>query len=199
MKIISILLGVALLMITGILVFLLKSGGALKPAGVIKPAEIGSDIGLVGRSIALRLFPEFQEAKNVIWFLETQDEALAKIPEVTHLNYQNPQKPALHDLRQGLLNTCTEHCWYIQQAGIALPETLLQKMKTESSLEIYIQYFDRNEQVPETCEKEKVLEPKCIKPISVREVRRKLKTEAPYFFMQRYLSSQFYLFIEKTK
>jgi len=199
MKKVSILLGVALLMITAILIFLLKSGGALKPAGVIKPAEIGSDPGLIGRAIALRLFPEFHAAQNVIWYLEAPEEILAKIPEIAHLNYQNPQKPALHDLRQDQQNICVGNCWYIRQAGSTLPETLLQKMKTEKSLEIHIQYFDRNEPVPDTCEKEKILEPKCIKPISVREIRRKLKTEAPHFFMQRYQSSQFYLFIEKSK
>lgn len=199
MKIVFSLLAAAVLISSGVMFYLVNKGAALRPAGVIKPAEIGTKPDLIGQSVALRLFPDFQQAKNVIWYLDTEDEVFARIPESTLNNYQTNQKPTLYNLRKESQISCVENCWYIQSPDTPMPEALLQKTKAEPSLEIYIQYFDRNEEVPEFCESEKILEPKCVRPISVREVRKKIKTLAPHFFMRRYLDSQFYLFIEKTK
>lgn len=196
MKTVSIIMGVSFLIITAILISLVKKGTVLKPAGVIKPHEITADSELIGKSIAMRLFPDFQEAKNVIWYVDVQEEVFSKIPQVAHSNYQNPQKPELKDLRANPEDTCQEKCWYIQQSGKALPDQLQQKLKTEPTVEVYIQYFDRNVQVPETCETQKILDANCITPVSVRDVRRKIKTEPRHFFMQRYLDSKFFLFIE---
>lgn len=197
MKIVISLLAAAVLISSGVMLYLVKQGAALRPAGVIAPTEIGSKPDLIGKSIAVRLFPEFQTAKSVIWYLDVQDEPYAQIPESALLNYQSNLKPELLDLRKVHAAPCADSCWYIQSLHNPLPEALLQKIKTKPSVEIYIQYFARGEEVPELCESEKVLEFKCVRPISVREIRKKMKTPAPYFFMRRYLDSQFYLFIEK--
>lgn len=196
MKIASVLLGLALVVISGVLIFLLKSGGALKPAGVIKPTLIGPNPDQIGQAVAVRLFPEFHASKNVVWYLP-EDQSLARIPEVTHSSYQKPEKPILRDLRVQK-ELCPEGCWYTQPMGQALPEELAKKIKTEPTVEIWVQYFDREDQVSEVCEKEKILEPQCLRSISVREVHRKLKSSESYYFMQRYQGSQFYLFVEKS-
>lgn len=197
MKIATVLLGTALLIVTAILVFLVTRGGALKPAGVIKPAEVGTDPDLIGKAIAIRLFPEFRAARNVIWYLERGEESFARIPRVAHLNYLAPQKPVLLDLRQDPRATCVENCWYLQWTGAPLPEDLASPTRTQPIMEIFVRSFDRDEEVPAACENEKILDVECVRPISVREVRRKLKTPSPHFFMQRYLELQFHLFIEK--
>ena len=199
MKIPLFILGAMLLVITVILLFLVKSGGALKPAGVIKPTVIGPDLNLIGERVALRLYPEFHEAKNAIWYLKNEDSALAGIPQITFINYQNRAKVSFQDLRSKQENSCSGNCWYIQRAGDPLPEFLVEKMKTESSIELYVEYFNRNEEVSSLCESEKILETKCVRPIAVREIRRKLKSPEPHFFMQRYERSQFFLFVEKPK
>lgn len=199
MKIVFAILGAAILISSGVMVFLVKKGAALRPAGVIAPSVIGTKAELIGQAVGLRLFPDFQTAKNVVWYLDVTDEPFVNIPESTLANYQTNFKPELFDLRKNPQATCVENCWYVQTANVPLPEALLQKIKTEPSIEIFVQYFDRDEKVPEVCESEKTLELKCVRPVSVREVRKKLKTPAPYFFMRRYLDSQFYLFIEKTK
>lgn len=199
MKIVFAILGAAILISSGVMVFLVKKGAALRPAGVIAPSEIGTKADLIGQAVGLRLFPDFQTAKNVVWYLDVTEEPFVNIPESTLANYQTNFKPELFDLRKNPQTSCIENCWYVQAANVALPEALQQKIKAESSLEIFVQYFDRDEKVPEVCESEKTLELKCVRPVSVREVRKKLKTSAPYFFMRRYLDSQFYLFIEKTK
>ncbi len=197
MKKVFILLGAALLVITGILISLLKNRAALRPAKVIRPAEISSDPTLIGRSVANRLFPDFHAAQNVIWYIDTTEDQLTNLAQVALTHYQNPLKPTLHDLRQDMDSACPENCWYVHQSGVPLPDPISQKMRTEPSVEVFVQYFDRHAQVPETCDNQKLLEPSCINPVSVREVRRKIKTPARHFFMQRYLDSRFYLFIEK--
>ena len=199
MKIVFAILGAAILISSGVMVFLVKKGAALRPAGVIKPAEIGTKPDLIGQSVALRLFPDFQTAKNVVWYLDISDEPFVNLPESTLANYQTNFKPELFDLRQNVQASCIANCWYIQTAHVPLPDELLKKIKAEPSVEIFVQYFDRDEEVPEICENEKTLEVKCVRPVSVREIRKKLKAPAPYFFMRRYLDSQFYLFIEKSK
>lgn len=201
MKFVFAILGAAILISSGVMVFLVKKGAALRPAGVIAPSEIGTKADLIGQSVGLRLFPEFQTVKNVIWYLDIAEEPYARIPESTLANYQTNHKPELYDLRKDSQASCAteKSCWYVQSAHVPLPEVVVQKIKAEPSIEIFIQYFDRGEEVPEVCENEKTLEFKCVRPVSVREVRKKLKTPAPYFFMRRYLDSQFYLFIENSK
>jgi hypothetical protein len=197
MKTVYTLIAAALLISTGVMFILVKKGAALRPMGVIAPAVIGASTELIGKAVGLRLFPEFQTAKNVIWYLDIAEEPYASIPESTLLHYQSNFKPQLLDLRKDSDSSCAENCWYIQSPNTALPEALQQKLKTAPSVEIYIQYFKRDEVVSETCENEKILEAKCVLPVSLREVRKKMKTPAPYFFMRRYLDSQFYLFVEK--
>ena len=200
MKTVLAILGAAILVSSGVMLYLVKKGAALRPAGVIAPSEIGTKVDLIGQAVGLRLFPDFQTAKNVVWYLDVADEPFVNIPESTLANYQTNFKPELFDLRKNpQASSCAENCWYVQGANVPLPEAVQQKIKTEPSVEIFVQYFSRDEEVPEVCENEKTLEVKCVRPVSVREVRKKLKTSAPYFFMRRYLDSQFYLFIEKTK
>lgn len=199
MKTVLAILGAAILVSSGVMVYLVKKGAALRPAGVIAPSEIGTKADLIAQAVGLRLFPDFQTAKNVVWYLDVADEPYVNLAESTLANYQTNFKPELYDLRKNPQASCVENCWYVQTANVPLPVNLLQKIKTEPSVEIFVQYFDRDEAVPEVCENEKTLEVKCVRPVSVREVRKKLKTPAPYFFMRRYLDSQFYLFIEKAK
>lgn len=198
MKIIAVILGAAFLIIAGVMISLVRTGGALKPAGLIKPAEIGADPTLIGRQIAIRLYPDFRENQYVIWRLESGAEALAEVPRTVAANFQVQTKPSLLDLRGDGQDTCaTENCWYIFAMDSALPDSIVERTKVAPTAEVFVQYFDRDEIVPEACENEKIVSLKCIGPISVREVRRKIKTSAPHFFMQRYQQSQFYLFIEK--
>ena len=199
MKVIGVVLGAALPIVSYVMISLVRSGGALLSAGVIKPAEIGLDPHLIPKQIAVRLFPDFDTNKVTIWWIEAGRGQLAEIPVATIAHYRGHETPALHDLRMGERAECAAVCWYIQNIGSPLPETVVQRLKSEPANEIFIQYFDRDEKVPETCEAEKILDPICMRPVSVREVRRKLKTSAPYYFMRRYLQSQFYLFIERPR
>lgn len=199
MKTVFALIGAAILISSGVMFFLVKQGAALRPAGVIKPAEISGNADLIGSSVALRLFPDFQTAKNVVWYIDIEEEPYTSVAATTLANYKTNYKPSFYDLRKGPLESCLENCWYVQSAKTPLPDTLLQKIKNEPTVEIFVQHFSRDEAVPEICDTEKTLELKCVRPVSVREVRKKIKTPAPHFFMRRYLDSQFYLFIESSE
>ena len=196
MKTITLILSAAFLIIAAVMISLLRSGGALKPAGVIKPAEIGPDVASIGKQIAVRLFPDFQESQIVIWRIEGGAEELAQIARVAFVDYRSPIKHSLQDLRTPG-QACPENCWYIQDLEKPLPAELEQRTKSIPTAEVFVQYFHRDQKVPEACDAEKLLDIECMKYVSVREVRRKIKKPAPYFFMQRYQKSQFYLFIEK--
>ena len=100
MKIIFAILGAAILISSGIMIFLVKKGAALRPAGVIAPSEIGTRAELIGQAVGLRLFPDFQTAKNVVWYLDVTDEPFVNIPESTLASYQTNFKPELFDLRK---------------------------------------------------------------------------------------------------
>lgn len=197
MKITAAILSLAFLIIAGVLFSIVKRGAALKPAGVIKVAEVGSDPTFIGKQIATRLFPDFDEAKHVIWRLE--DNSQFEIAYAAFANLRTHAKPVLVDLRSNSHSDCAESCWYIQDLKAKLPEAILQQTTSEPTVEIFVQYFDRDEKVPEMCEAEKILDIDCIRPVSVREVRRKMKSPARQFFMQRYQKLQFYLFIERMK
>lgn len=189
MKAITIILGIAFLIITGVMINLVRSGGALKPAGLIKPAELGDDPGQVAKQIATRMYPEFHASKNVTWRVQSGSEYLANIPQAVLAHHKTASRPTLQDLRDGGQATCLDNCWYIQDLDAPAP--------AEPTTEIFVQHFDRDERVPEACDREKILKVECLRPLSVREVRRKIKTQAPHYFMQRYLKSEFFLFIEK--
>ncbi len=197
MKTIALVLSLAFLIIGWVLISLVRNGGALKPAGLIKPAEIGSEVVHIGRQISVRLYPDFQEARFVVWRLESGDDRFMKIVEAARVEYQAAAKPVLSDLREmGQDDGCQKNCWYISDLTTPLPESVTKDAKSGEFVEIFVQVFKRDEVVPDACETEKILTLQCVRPISVREVRRKLKTPAPHVFMQRYLKSQFYLFLE---
>jgi hypothetical protein len=197
MKTITIIIAVAFTIISATMISLVIRGGALKPAGVIKPAEIGSDPTKLGRQIGVRLFPDLNAHKVVLWRVE--DDSLAHIVRTAQEFYHGPIKPKLYDLRAGVPANCTENCWYLLGMDTELPQTLAAQTTTDQPAEIYIQYFDRDEKVPEACDNQKILDVKCMRPISVREVHRKLKTPAPYYFMQRYQKSLFFLYLERVR
>ncbi|MBX2993166.1 MAG: hypothetical protein KF681_00015 [Bdellovibrionaceae bacterium] len=197
MKTIAVVVGLALMIATLIMMGLVRSGGALKPAGVIKVTEVGADPSLIGNYVATRLFPELHGAKAVIWYTDDQQGLPAQIPWLTHANYKAPEKPVVLDLWTNPSAECQGPCWYLQPLGKELRADLARQVQDERVVEIFVRYFDRNEEVSDLCEHQKILDGDCLRAVSAREVKRKLKTPAPHFFMQRYLESRFYLFIER--
>ncbi len=76
MKIIISAFIICFLVIGGVIFNLVTKGIALRSSGVIKPTVLGTDNYLVAHSLALRLFPEFQTMKTVVWVPEQGSEIL---------------------------------------------------------------------------------------------------------------------------
>ncbi len=190
MKKAVILIGLLFVIITGVLIKLIKSGAALRPAGVIKPMNFDPEMTIIAQSLAIRLFPEFQSHQNVYWVSEedfevktqnilnlTMMELSSKVP---NMSIQSWQVLSLQQFEQ------------IQKAGPLPTEGL----NSVPPLYIFIHSFVRTMEVPENCEDKKILDDLCLKAISVREVKKKFKDPSPYFFMRRYMDNNFYLFVE---
>lgn len=171
------ILGLAFVVMIAITVQLVKKGAALRSAGVIKPMLVPEPVSLIGESLALRLFPHFQSAKNVYWISSGEMMPLAQvIAKVTHERILMDQKPKF------------------------IMRDLLQEGEPSSEEEviwIYVLSFRRGQSVPPECEEQQILNIECLKAVSVREVNNKFSEPQPYFFMRRYLDNRFYLLIEK--
>lgn len=196
----------SLVLISAISVFLIKKGVSLRTAGVIKPSVISPEIGIVGSSVALRLFPDFSASDYVFWIYPNEDHVteVDRIVEVASLNLKDPRQKQVKNLLwvkmivdQQAISDCSTPCWIqisAEQMEILKP-SLSQKFQ-DKSVFIYVNYFNRNIAPDPTCENLKVLNKECVVPISVREIHRKLEKQDRYFFMRRYLDHDFYLFLE---
>jgi hypothetical protein len=208
MKIIISAFIICFLLIGGVIFNLTTKGIALRSSGVIKPTLLGTDNYLIAHSLALRLFPEFQTMKNVVWSPElgletivdaiTLQTALELKKEKTNVSPEIITVAALENEPFPELTVSENYRWWI------LPTTrqdLLTSFKNTFSNQnfiiIFIHSFDRNEAFPAECEDIKILNHDCLRAAAVREVRKKLKSDSDYFFMRRYQDNEFYLFIEK--
>lgn len=206
MKTVYAVLTFCLLLISAVIIYLVVSGSALRSAGVIKPTEYKEDNKLLAKSVALRLFPEFQSSQNTIWIpSKNMESAASTIISAVQEHYRSLNVPDVPQIESVNLNADLQDFkksdslkWWIFPAGgeILLNQLLEQKIFINEPTVIYISEFKREEQVPENCNNEKKLTHECLKLVAVREVRKKFKSNEPYFFMRRYNDHQFFLFVE---
>jgi hypothetical protein len=177
---------------------------------LIKPTLYNEDNKLLAKSVSLRLFPEFQSNPNTVWIPSEKMEASApsiiaaiidhykslKVSSIPHVILVKAES----DLQKN--NELNIQKWWIFPS---VSDSILDKAQalslfseTEPNI-IYISEFKRDDIVPQNCEIEKQLSHECLKAVSVREVKKKFKSNSPYFFMRRYNENQFYLFIESIR
>jgi hypothetical protein len=204
MKLVYGLLSACLVLISAVIIYLVIDGTALRSAGVIKPTVYESDNKLLAKSVALRLFPEFQSSQHTVWLAtgDLQDQSRA-IVESIHDYYKSlntPTIPELYFLNSGdaesQVTNLTRPAWWVFQTESKGAINLIRQGGSEPA-QIYMSYFKRDEPVPAECETEKVLTRNCLKLVAIREVKKKFRSEKPYFFMRRYNDHEFYLFIEQ--
>lgn len=204
MKLVNALLVTCLVVISAVVIYLVIDGTALRSAGVIKPTVLDSENKLLPKSVALRLFPEFQSSQNTIWLASPQlKPKIASIIASIHNYYTTLKAPSVPELILVNSNTQTSEMtnsqnskwWIFESENVAVFEAI-HKNQVSPNI-IYINEFKRDEVVPANCETEKMLSRECLKVVAVREVKKKFKTEQHYFFMRRYNDHEFYLFIEE--
>jgi hypothetical protein len=204
MKLVNTLLVACLVVISAVIIYLLVGGTALRSAGVIKPTVLDSENKLLPKSVALRLFPEFQSSPNTVWLATAEMQPkLASVVASIHNYYKTLKAPNSPELV--LINSSTQAAevatsqiskWWVFESENELVLKNIRQNKIKLNV-IYVNEFNRNEVVPANCETEKMLSRECLKVVAIREVKKKFKTEQRYFFMRRYKDHEFYLFIEE--
>lgn len=211
MKKIYFILGLALLVITGCMVIIFSRGVSLRTEPIIKPSPLDTKHENIVYGITHRLFPDFQQADYVIWGIDAT--VYPEEDEIIHLlqnNYLNKFGKKVSLLKVDTSTTadeiknCLNPCWYIvarDQAHNLSENNLVSSIKSikgMNTFSITFLEFERDIPVPEFCENQHRLSFECIMPVSVREARRFLKKlEVRSFFMRRYNTVDYFLFVEK--
>ena len=205
MKKIFWLLGIAFILITLCIVYLIRTGVSLRPAPYIKPTVIQKDI--IGEHVHLRLFSDWTQADYVFWQYNpesptfnleesTRIQILELLKNKTGRTFQN----ALSDHADDIQN-CTKPCWInTRKAHQLSPNPKIPDfVKNQNFITISWFYFDREIEVPQSCVELKRMSEPCITPLLVHSLRKKLKKpDASYFFMQKYLDQDYFIFVENT-
>lgn len=204
MKLVNALLVACLVTISAVVVYLVIDGTALRSAGVIKPTVLDNENKLLPKSVALRLFPEFQSSPNTVWLASPlMQPKLSAIVSSIHDYYKTLKLPSIPEVvlinsdsqQVDKLNTQNTRWWVFESGNEALLNEI--RKNDVAANVIYINEFSRDEAVPTSCETEKILSRECLKVVAIREVKKKFKTDQRYFFMRRYNDHEFYLFIEQ--
>lgn len=189
-----------LVMIAGFMMSLLNTGISLRVATLIKPSEISST-KQVAQALVIRLFPELQTKKWLIYSFEN-DSTRARELLVDMLAEVKKTPVGEYQVRVAS-EECSLHCLFLDetpQSHEAVKKFFSTKIDEEGSdvFILKVSEFSSEESFIEECESMQRLDEKCIRSISIRDARRKMKNpEQKYFFLKKYNHNQYYLFLQK--
>lgn len=211
MKKIFILLGLALAIVSGCMIYLVLSGVVLRSAPLIKPTVVTADLGNVGQQVVLRMYPELlkahyvllgfspltAESEKVLSDLQVEAEKLL-VTKVSRLDLGQETSAAQ-------IAACPKPCWLL------LPKAAAHELRTNTFIEEKIKplgkdylslnflEFEIGQPVTADCDKEKRLDYECLGPVAVREVARKFKQpDQRYFFLRKYSDRDYFLMLQKA-
>lgn len=197
---VPIFLFMMLVMIAGFMMSLLNTGISLRVATLIKPSEIAST-KQVAQALAIRLFPELQTKK---WLIYSFDQESPRARELlVDLLSEVKKTPAGEYQVRVAGEECTQHCLFLDetpQSNEIVKKTFLTKLDSEQSdvFRLKVSEFVLQEEFIQECDSMQRLDEKCIRSISIRDARRKMKKpEQKYFFLKKYNHNQYYLFLQK--
>ncbi len=213
MKKVYFILGLALLIISACMIYLVINGVSLRSEPIIKPSAVDSQYKNVTFAVLHRLFPDFQKTDYVVWGIDPLPSSEENtIFELLQNEYavQFGSKPQLllwnDKMAKEEAQKCKKPCWIIldkENANSLKQNPILDRIK-ESLGSNYFSLtfldFDRNQIVPKICESEKRLDFKCLLPVSVREVQKYFKDIGTrYFFARAYNEIDYFIFLEKSR
>lgn len=179
---------------------LLNTGISLRVATLIKPSEVSSTKQVV-QALAIRLFPELQTKKWLIYSFD-KDSPRARELLVEFLSEVKKTPAGEYQVRVAG-EECQQHCLFLDetsQSNEAVKKNFTAKLEAEQSdvFRLKVSEFSLEEKYIEECESMQRLDEKCIRSISIRDARRKMKKpEQKYFFLKKYNHNQYYLFLQK--
>lgn len=210
MKIISSLIATAFLVICVCMFLIFKNGVSIRTAPIIKPSPVGADLSNISQGIFLRLFPDLQQSRYVIWNISQNSEEVQKTLSLLKSRIENEMHLKITYIFDGSkataqeIESCTQPCWIFFQEDavneLSKNDWLESKIAPQTGGYFIISWvpFVRNLEVSQTCIEEKRLDLECLKHVSVHEVKKYMKDSTQrYFFMRKYLDHDYFLFVEK--
>lgn len=207
MKVIYWILGICLVIVSACVLYLVKTGIVMRAAPYIKPTNIESDPAIIGEHLYMRLFPDFQSARYVLWGVHPESEevqiTLSKIRELyekqfrTTINMINAETATEQDVAN-----CQTPCWVFfapEKAHSLVPNEFVHE-KIEKVTPMYFSItwvdFKNPEPVPQNCIDQKFLDLHCLKLVSLEDAQRRFKDHGQrYFFLRKYLDHDYFLFV----
>jgi hypothetical protein len=206
------ILGLALVIVSACMVYLLINGVVLRSAPLIKPSVLQGDFKNVARDVILRLYPDLLNSHYVLLGLDprtTESEVFLnqlKIEAEKVFQFKVNRLEAADAFTREQIAGCSKPCWLLLPRDQAneLRENSFISEKIVSLGRPYISIswidFHRGEVVSEACDQEKRLDLQCLGPIGLREVARKLKeTSKRYYFLRKYNERDHFLFVEQKQ
>lgn len=196
MKKANIIIGLALLLITGCIGFLFFNGIGLRFAKLIKPSIYGKE---AADAVVIRMFPDFSERQILILGVPAdQPEAQIFTDHLkdAYTRHFKAEPRIITDVEK--LETCKGPCWLVtrREEAHSLDDEREEFRKiSKNYLSIFI--FDQNAEPSEECKAKLRLDLNCLRDLSIREASRKMKTPDTYFFLNKYADNNFFVFIGK--
>lgn len=203
MKKVPFVIMMALITIVGaVMISLLNSGISLRVATLIKPSDFVST-KQVAQAVVVRLFPDLQSKK---WMIYEMSPASPMDTELFQNISQEIKNTPVGDYElKTSLDDCGKHCAFVihnSEHKEMYTQKFFAPLDSPQSIEpehfrLVVQHFDRTESFIEECETMQRLDEKCIRSLSIRDARRKMKdVTKKYFFLKKYNHNDFFLFLE---
>lgn len=211
MKRIIVLISLALLLISACLVYLAKEGISLRAATLIKPSIMKPPGDELAQAVVLRMFPEFNDSHILLWGLHAQFPPEKMIFDKIKEEYERVFKLKVNLLDNAENSTeeerqnCAKPCWWIvtpDKANELSRNSVVEKQLRPLArpyTNLTLIPFKKSTEVSDECLKEKRLSLECLKQVSIKEANRKIKTDEPHFFLKKYNTKDFFLFVQVTE
>lgn len=210
MKAFFILFGVFCIVASAILVMLTQGGVSVRSAPIISPSPQGDEYQNVAKSVVNRLFPDFQMSDYVVIGSPLDLKMGPQIINEIKMGFEEQFKKSVTLLAdEGSLTAesiakCAKPCWILTSEAKAhelsednkIPQ-ILNKLENVNHFQITLIPFSGVPDPSQKCVEEKRLSLSCLIPLSIHEVRKKLKDpKISYFFMRKYQDRDYFLFIQ---
>lgn len=201
MKKLIVLIAVVSVFIIAVMIHLIRDGVIVRPQPLIKPTIIQADFSIVPEHLFMRLFPEFQSVNYVLWRIDLPPlEKKALLSQVQKL-----VESQAHQLVQWIssnleIQNCVGQCWMEVAIEVPVDQAKIEfEKQNKKGIQIRIFQYSHLEPLSESCEHQKILNEECLYSVGLNLAKKKLKDpQARYFFMQKYLDQDFYLFVKKV-
>jgi len=210
MKKITIILTLSFILISACMIYLIVSGVSLRSASLISPSVMSPDRHSIAKGLVIRLFPDLQNARYILWGTLPETEESQKVLAFFIEEYEQAFKAPMHILRNAEtaspeeLQACEKPCLLMLSATSAhelstneFIEKKIRPLKQEYFNITWVPFYN-NETVPEVCEKQKRLTMDCLIPLSIRDIKKKIKDPNQlYFFLRKYNDRDYFLFVQQ--